>query len=406
MKIKYPLAQETINKADIDELTKWLQTYPRLTQGEVTKQFEEKWAKFVGTKYSVFCNSGSSANLLMVNAIKSAFPSKFRYNKKAVVPATGWVTTISPIIQAGLEPIMVDSDPDTLGIDLDQLEALCQKGAPALVIFAQVLGVPHHRKRLLELKEKYGFLLLEDACAALGSEYRDDLDSPKRVGTVGDASSFSFYFGHQLSTIEGGMVNTDDFEIYQRLLMLRSHGWGKDLSQEYRDRLLEKYELDDFHDPFTFFDMGYNLRGTDLQSFIGIRQVEKAVHHSNLRCQNHIAYGENLKGHVTYQNWGRNFPASISFAAFAENSEQRKQIVQALAENGIETRLFTAANLGLHPFWTDRFSKFTGKVSTKAYETGFFLPNCPEMAIEDVDFISQVVVDSVTSVDLYQKMGL
>ena len=137
-------------------------------------------------------------------------------------------------MQLGLNPIMVGADPSTYGMDLDQLEAVCETERPDAVIFVQVLGVPHHKERLLALKEKYGFLLLEDACAALGAAYSDC----SMVGTVGDMSSFSFYFGHQLSTIEGGMVNTDDKQLYEMLLMLRSHGWAKDLSKETYDRLI------------------------------------------------------------------------------------------------------------------------------------------------------------------------
>ena len=213
--IKYPLAKETINTEDVDALCDWLKTYPRLTKGELTPQFEKKWADFIGTKYAVFCNSGSSANLLMVYAAMM-----LNGIKKIVVPPVGWVTTISPAIQFGLEILPGKTDPKTFGIDLDDLERLCETEAPDAVIFVQVLGVPHYKERLLELKEKYGFVLLEDSCAALGASYEDGT----MVGQVGDMSSFSFYFGHQLSTIEGGMVNTDDFETYKMLLMLRLSG--------------------------------------------------------------------------------------------------------------------------------------------------------------------------------------
>ena len=215
--IRYPLAKETINDEDIDALCDWLKSYPRLTKGKLTWKAEDAWADYIGTKYAVFNNSGSSANLLMV---ATAVQAGRIPNKKIVVPSVGWVTTISPAIQLGLKPIMVGADKNTFGIDLDQLEEVCERERPDAVIFVQVLGVPHYKERLLALKEKYGFILLEDACAALGASYGDGA----MVGTIGDMSSFSFYFGHQLSTIEGGMVNTDDKELYEMLLMLRSHG--------------------------------------------------------------------------------------------------------------------------------------------------------------------------------------
>lgn len=382
--IKYFLARETINNEDIDALCDWLKTYPRLTKGALTLEFEEKWAKFIGTKYSVFCNSGSSANHLMVYA---AMQAKKLRNKKIVVPSIGWVTSISPAIQFGLKPIMVGADPFTFGIDLDELEEICKKEKPAVVLYVQVLGVPHHKEKLLELQKKFKFLLLEDACAALGARYSDGT----MVGNVGDMSSFSFYFGHQLSTIEGGMVNTNSKELYNMLLMLRSHGWGKDLDQESYDKLIKDNNVDDFHKPFTFFVPGFNLRGTDLQAFIGIRQVDKAEWISKRRNENHLRYGENLKGVLEFQNWGSNMPVSISFGALAKSTEHRKQIVERLVANGIECRLFSAGNLGLHLFWTKLYGEFHNTVSDKVHSCGFFIPNSPDLTLEDVDFICNVI---------------
>jgi CDP-6-deoxy-D-xylo-4-hexulose-3-dehydrase len=384
MNIKYPLAKETINDEDINALCDWLKSYPRLTKGQLTWNVEGDWALYINTKYAVFNNSGSSANLLMVAAAVQAGRIP---NKKIVVPSVGWVTTIAPAIQLGLTPIMCGADPDTFGMNLDQLEEICERENPDAVIFVQVLGVPHHKERILELKKKYGFTLLEDACAALGASYADGT----MVGTVGDMSSFSFYFGHQLSTIEGGMVNTNDKALYEMLLMLRSHGWDKDLSSESSKVLMDKYGIDDFHSPFTFFIPGYNLRSTDLQAFLGIRQIEKASWAANRRHKNHRLYAEKLEGIVEFQHWGDNVPVSISFGALAGGTEHRKEIVTRLVENGIETRLFSAGNLGRHPFWTDLYDEFRDDVSDNIHDRGFFLPNYPELTIEDIDFICNIV---------------
>ena len=383
--IRYPLAKETINGEDIDALCGWLKSYPRLTKGELTWQVEERWASFIGTRKAVFNNSGSSANLLMIYAAMMCGRIK---NKKIAVPSVGWVTTIAPAIQFGLEPIMVGADSRTFGMDLDQLEALCKgPNRPDAVIFVQVLGVPHYRERLLALKKKYGFCLLEDACAALGASYSNG----DKVGTVGDMSSFSFYFGHQLSTIEGGMVNTDDEELYEALLMLRSHGWAKDLDQKSYQGLVEEHNVDDFHKPFTFFVPGFNLRATDLQAFIGLRQVEKADWVSRRRNENHLRYADNLRGCVEFRDWGNNNPVSISFGALAESNQHRRQIVSRLVDQGIETRIFSAGNLGVHPFWTSLYPAFEDEMSNRIHSTGFFIPNYPELTSEEVDHISDVV---------------
>jgi CDP-6-deoxy-D-xylo-4-hexulose-3-dehydrase len=384
MEIKYPLAKETINDEDVNALCDWLKGYPRLTKGALTWEVEEDWANYIGTDYAVFNNSGSSANLLMVAAAVQAGRIP---NKKIVVPSVGWVTTISPAMQLGLTPIMVGADTETFGMDLDQLEAVCERERPDAVIFVQVLGVPHYKERLLELRAKYGFILLEDACAALGAAYADG----SMVGTIGDMSTFSFYFGHQLSTIEGGMVNTDDKELYDMLMMLRSHGWAKDLDPGTSAKMMEKYDIDDFHSPFTFFIPGYNLRSTDLQAFLGIRQVKKAKWAADQRNKNHRLYAEKLEGYVDFQRWGDDVPVSISFGALADSTDHRREIVTRLVENGIETRIYSAGNLGRHPFWTDLYPEFRDEQSDKIHACGFFIPNYPELTEDDIEFICNVV---------------
>jgi CDP-6-deoxy-D-xylo-4-hexulose-3-dehydrase len=385
MQIKFPLAKETINEQDIDALCEWLKTYPRLTKDKLTLEMEAEWAKYIGTKYSVFCNSGSSANLLMIYAAKISGLLK---NNKIVVPSVGWATTVAPAMQFGLEPIMVGADKDTFGIDLDELETVCKQHNPSLVIFVQVLGVPHKKERLLELKQKYGFMLLEDACAALGAEYADGA----KVGTVGEMSTFSFYFGHQLSTIEGGMVNTNNKDLYDLLIMLRSHGWLKDLDKETYDKRIAEAGVNDFHKPFTFFIPGFNVRATDLQAFIGLRQIKKAQHFADRRNENHLRYAKNLQGVVEFQKCDDNKTVSISFGALAKSKEHREEIVKRLVANGIETRIFSAGNLGKHPFWKNEYGEFNHEMSNRIHETGFFIPNYPELTPEEVDFISSVVI--------------
>ncbi len=380
--IKYPLAKETITEVEIQRLIEWLKKYPRLTKGELTVEFEKKWAEYIGTKYSVFVNSGSSANLLMIYALKVMGKLK----GKVIVPSVGWVTTISPLIQFGIEPVMVDADKKTFGIDLEQTEFLLKTEDISAIIFVQVLGVPHYKEELLNLSKKYNVPLLEDACASLGSSYEDGT----MVGRVGDMSTFSFYFGHQFSTIEGGIINTDDENLYHMLLMLRSHGWGKDLPKDLYKQKMDDNNVDSFHEPFTFLVPGFNLRSTDLQANFGLMQIEKADWISEMRTENHIEYAKQLDGHFEFQDWGDDNPCSISFGALAESKEHRKEVVNRLVENGIETRIFSAGNLGLHPFWVNRFGEFHGEVADKIHSRGFFLPNYPELETEDINFISEV----------------
>lgn len=394
--IKYFLAQDTIDDADVKALTEWLlqKPTPRLTKDKLTVQFEQEWAKHVGTKYSVFVNSGSSANLLMVYASKLLLEKKQGFKTrqlKIVAPTIGWATTVAPGFQFGLETIMIGPDKKTFGIDLDQLEEVCKEQRPDIVIFVQVLGVPHYKDFLMKLKKKYGFILLEDACAALGAKYADGT----KVGQVGDMSSFSFYFGHQLSTMEGGMINTDSKEIYDLLLMLRSHGWLKDLDKETYDQKIQEAGVDPFHKPFTFFIPGFNVRATDLQAFLGLRQVDKADRYFEKRNENHLRYGKNLAGLLDFQDWGSDYPVSISFGALAKDKEERTKIVTALVENGVETRIFSAGDLSKHPAFKDKCQVYSNEASRRVHSTGFFLPNGHHLSTDDIDFICDVVKKAI-----------
>lgn len=389
--MRFHLAADTIDRNDVDRLIRWLQTYPRLTKGELTLQFEEKWSRWAGKKYSLFCNSGSSANLLMFYALSLSGRLK---NKKVVVPSVGWVTSIAPAIQFGFEPLMCEADPDNFALDLNHLEALLKKHRPSTVMLVQVLGVPHKMGAIQSLKEKYGFVLLEDACAAVGSSTRE-----KKLGAYGDMGAFSFYFGHQISTIEGGMVLTDDKEFHNLLLMLRSHGWSKDLDSETHTRLVEQYQIDDFHQPFVFYEPGFNLRSTDLNAFIGLGQLEKLDWVRSRRHENHLLYQKYLGDKFYIQRWEDSEAtiSSISFGVVAKNNEERRIIVQALVENGIETRIFSAGNLGLHPFWANRYGKASFPLADRIHHSGFFLPNHPSFKPDDITWISQVVLDAVSA---------
>lgn len=388
MSIKYYLAEDTIDVADIDALREWLGTYPRLTKGRLTLDFEKKWNDWWGKKYSVFVNSGSSANLLMYYALLLSGVLK---NKKIIVPSVGWVTTISPAIQLGFEPIMCEADPDTFGLDLEHLEALLKEHNPGTVILVQVLGVPHKMNEIMALKKKYGFILLEDACAAMGASYKG-----RKVGSFGDMASFSLYFGHQISTIEGGVVSTDNKIFADLLFMLRSHGWGKDLDKETHAALRKKYDVDDFHSPFVFYEPGFNLRSTDLNAFLGIRQLDKMDWLIKRRFENHSIYRKFFGDALRYQKYDSDSTiCSIHFGALAKDIEERKKIVSALVANGIETRIFSAGNLGLHPFWTNRYGISSFPMADRIHYTGFFLPNNPSLKPADVEFISRVVLDSI-----------
>ena len=385
---RYDLAVNTISKSDLDTIVSWLRQYPRLTMADETKRFEAQWSKWLGVKHSVMCNSGASANLLMYAALDAARKSG---NRKVVVPATGWPTDIAPAIQFGWKPIMCESDKRTFGLDPDCLERILKREHPAVVILVHVLGVPADMTAIMALKKKYGFMLLEDACASHGARHKG-----RMAGTFGDISVFSFYYGHHMSTVEGGVLCTNDRDLYHNLLMLRSHGWLKDLPKCEGMKIMRKHGVDPFHAPFTFKHPGFNLRPTDISAKMGQIQMHGLEKTIARRVSNHRIYQEELQGLVGYApGLPGDTISSISFCAVARSSGMRKKIVRELERRQIDTRIFTAGNLGRHPFWTDRFRPFSAPVADRLYNGGFFLPNNQSLRPADIKAICTVVANAI-----------
>ena len=383
---RFLLAENTIDTQDVEALVSWLKGNPWLTQGELVKEFESAWSKWLGTQYSVLVNSGSSANLIMYYA---ALVSGQLANNKIVVPAIGWATTVAPAIQFGFEPIMCDADPDNYCLDMAMLERLCEEHRPGAVILVHVLGTPAHMERLLALREKYGFMLMEDCCAAHGSTY-----DGKKVGSFGDMSTFSFFFGHHMSTIEGGVISTDDEDLYHFLLMCRSHGWAKDLPAEKEAELAAKAGVSEFNRRFTFYIPGFNVRSTDLNAFIGLGQLKKLDHVVARRAENHKIYRERFSAAAGFhcQSNPRGVTSSISFVALAPSAEDRDRIGETLAARGIETRPLGGGNMSRQPFWAERYGQIELPMADRIHDTAFHLPNHPGISVEDVETICDVVL--------------
>ena len=196
-----------------------------------------------------------------------------------------------------------------------------------------------------------------------------------------------------MSTIEGGMVSTDDDDFNDLLLMLRSHGWSKDLGEGRLEIDWSKeHGIDDFHSPFVFYQPGFNLRSTDLNAYLGLRQIDKLDWIMSRRQENHSRYLSNLKDLLCFQKAPKDSRVcSIHCGALAGEPDVRRSIVKALVENGIETRIFSAGNLGLHPFWYNRYQKASFPVADRIHYHGFFLPNHPSLTLDSVDFICSVV---------------
>ena len=378
---KIDLVKDTIDLNDVKRLITWLETNPRLTKGNLTLEFEKKWSEWLGVKYSIFVNSGSSANLA---AIYSLLLSGKLKNNKIVVPAVSWVTTVTPTIQLGMEPIMCDCDIDNLGLDINHLKEIIKNNNPSVIILVHVLGIPNHMDEILKLCKENDILLIEDTCESIGSKYNDKL-----LGTLGDLSTFSFYFGHHMSTIEGGMISTNDEDLYHILLSIRSHGWDRDLPKEKQNSLREKYGVDKFRSLYTFYYPGFNLRSTDLQAYIGLGQLEKLDMIVENRNKNFIRYKNEIKN--TFWNVSPPEGSFISNFSFPIITKNIKELTEQLITNNIECRPLICGSINEHPFWYERYGKQNLPNSKLVHNYGLYLPNNHQMTDEEISKVIEVV---------------
>ena len=375
------LVKDTIDGDDIKQLISWLETNPRLTKGQLNVQFEKEWSEWLGKKYSVFVNSGSSANLA---ALYSLLLSGKLRNNKIVVPAVSWVTTVTPAVQFGMEPIMCECDEDNLGLNIEHLKQIIKEHDPSSIILVHVLGFPNHMNEIVKLCKEYDIRLIEDTCESIGSKYEG-----KKLGTFGDLSTFSFYFGHHMSTIEGGMISTDDEDLYHILLSIRSHGWDRDLPKSKQIELREKYNIGDFRSLYTFYYPGFNLRATDLQAFIGLGQLKKLDYIVKNRHINYQRYHEG----IINNEWKVNPPTNsfISNFSYPVITKNITELVEKLTENNIECRPLICGSINEHPFWYERYGKQELPISKKVHEYGLYLPNNHQMTLEEVDKVINIV---------------
>jgi len=392
-KDKITLVKDTIDKDDVDNLIEWLKTYPRLTKGPVTIEYEKKFSEHIGCEYSVFVNSGSSANLLMLYALKVMGNLR---NQKVVVPALAWATDMAPVIQLGFEPLICDCNLQNLSVDVGQLESIFQYHKPAAMILVSVLGLSPDMDKIVELCKKHGVVLLEDNCESFATEFND-----KCLGNFGLMSSFSTYFGHTFSTIEGGMICTNDKEVYNLLKMLRSHGWDRDLDEESQRKLRDKWGVDDFSALYTFYEPGFNVRSTDLQAVIGIGQLEKVDGMIDKRNENFYHFLEVMKTLDkkkmvwTPTECKNSFTASFCYPMIFKTKKDKEKAVAALIKNDIETRPLICGSMGTQPFFVSRYGRHETLNATLVDECGIYVPNHPKLNDCDIEFICKTVIDAI-----------
>lgn len=373
------LAENTITHEELLALSEWIPNSPQLTKGPLVVEFEKKFASFTGTKHCVMVNSGSSANLLMAYSL---LEGNYLRNKKVVVPAISWITTLSPFLQFGFEVLLCDSNNVNLGLDTAKLEEIFIKEKPALLILVHVLAHLNDMDEINRLCEKYDVLLIEDACEALGTS---DLNG-KKAGNLSLAGSFSFYYGHHISTIEGGAVTTNDTKLYNLMLSIRSHGWSRDVDANFKEEWKKEYNIDDVREFYTFYYPGFNLRSTDLNAFIGISQLDKMDEIIKVRQENYNFYNKYLEGKYWKQESKFSELSSFAYGTIVEN---RMEVFNHLKKNNIEVRPLICGSMGKQPFWIKKYGHTPLEVADVIHDYGLYLPNHLYLNEDKIKFVCE-----------------
>lgn len=369
--INLPLACPSWDEEEIQAIQRVIDS-GMFTMGQHVKQFEEGFARFLGSRYCVMVNSGSSANLLAVAALFYRQGTQLRRGDEVIVPAVSWSTTYHPLHQYGLKLKFVDIDRDTLNYDLDALTSAVTDGT-RLIMAVNLLGNPNDFNAIQRIIGDRDIILIEDNCEAMGATFEG-----KQAGTFGLIGTFSTFFSHHISTMEGGMIVTDDEELYQILISLRAHGWTRGLPKH--NHICGKLDDNPFFESFRFVLPGYNVRPLEMSGAIGIEQLKKLPEFISTRRNNAQTFMDLFNEHpyiaiqreIGHSSW---FGFALIIRPHAPFD--RQTVIDALAKEQVECRPIVAGNFTRNPViqWYDY--ELHGKMlnADHIHENGFFIGN-------------------------------
>jgi CDP-4-dehydro-6-deoxyglucose reductase, E1 len=381
----WPLMKDTITFSDRLKMAAFLLTSSRLTNGPKVKKFEDAWSNWLGVKHSLYVSSGSTANSLLVSSVKEYYGLKD--GDKVLVPATTWMTNVAPIIQSGLQPIFCDINLKNFSFDIDELKYVASQHPDIKCVFiTHLIGLSSDVEKIKEIFPNA--LILEDVCESHGVRGPDG----KRRGTTSVGSTFSFYFGHHITTIEGGIVCTNNSELYEIMRMKRSHGMAREASP----KIFEKYKKENpYIDPaFLFITDGYNFRNHEICAVLGLSQLKKLDKNIDIRQQNFRYWWKKVYKSSEYiipeYQVGN---SSFSFPLISKEKSVCYYLKEKLKENSIEYRPIISGNLLLHPAFkqyklcTERQNP---NVSTLHYN-GLYVGNSQFVKTEQIDRLTTLM---------------
>lgn len=360
----WPLMKNCITAEDRYQMIDFIATADRFTNGPKVRQFEEEWSKWLGCEYSLYVSSGSTANLLLISAVKEKY--NLKKGDKVIVPAMTWVTNVSPIFQLGLEPVFCDINITDFGFDLEHLKEIKQEHNDIKVVFVtHLFGIPAKVDLYKEIFPEAIFL--EDACESHGATHEG-----KKVGTLGVGSTFSFYFGHHMTTVEGGFVCTDDKDLYNIMRMKRSHGMAREALPEKFEEYKKEYP--DVHPQFLFMTDGYNLRSMEINAVLGLSQLKRLDDSIKRRQELYGRFLELIAPYKSLIKPTQDGNSSYCLPFICKTAKMKEQLEVFLRENGVETRPLCSGNLLRQPFLNQYKIDRSSGVDF-LHDHGFFIGN-------------------------------
>ena len=382
----WPLMKNNIAREDLDAVIRFLQQEdPILTQSKNVAAFEEEWSQWLGVKHSVFVNSGSSANQITMAAIRERFGGG-----EIIVPTLTWISDIASVLQNGFDPVFVDINPRTLGMDTKQVVKKISKKTRA-VFLTHILGYNALDDYLLAELKKRNIPLIEDVCESHGATFKG-----RKLGSFGFASNFSFYYAHHMSTIEGGMVCTDDPDFYELLRMFRSHGMVRESKS---DALKNRYksEWPDLNPDFIFAFPAYNVRSTEINAVMGCSQLKRLDARNKIRTRNLNCFLDGLDPKRYFTDFEREGSCNYAFTLVLREPDQKlwDRIEKTLRERKIEFRRGTSGggNQLRQPFMRklmpDEYKKYP-KVN-HVHFFGAYIGNYPELKTDRIGSLCKLL---------------
>lgn len=372
--LNIPLMSNNIIEEDVSELIKFLENTDHFTQGAKVREFEKAWSDWLGVKYCVFVNSGSSANFITMMAIAEKYGIG-----EVIVPTIAWSSDISSVILAGHTPVFVDINLNNLAMSEKEIFSKITKNTKAIFL-THVLGFNGISNTLLETLKKLEIPLIEDVCESHGAYFHE-----KKLGSLGYASNFSFYYAHHMSTIEGGMICTNDFEFYKLSRLFRSHGLLRECDDQEMISATQK-EYPELHSEFIFMTPGFNMRSTELNAVIGLNQLKRLDSNISKRTENFKLFLNNLDSEKYFTDFDIKGSSNYAFVIILNEKYKNlfDKLTNLLINEKVEFRRGTAGggNLARQPFVRKRFPNInpsTYKNAEYIHKYGIYVGNYPDL---------------------------